>query len=164
MDRANKSHGGEASGDVSEETSATNASLSEARNELESTGSVDAPAVLPLEKEKNASAEDVCADPPEPPTDPHDIELSHRYAKMSFVRKYFLELVFMLYIFPTFAISTPMTDTFMKKACLYNLGFSEELCANLKNHTAEEAQVQIVSNEYATAKSIITTLPGKFVR
>ncbi|OQR80340.1 hypothetical protein BIW11_05125 [Tropilaelaps mercedesae] len=47
-----------------------------------------------------------------------EIELTERYRRAFVARKYLLEIVLMLYIFPTTLLTTPMTELFVQKVHL----------------------------------------------
>ena len=85
-----------------------------------------------------------------------------RYSELAFTEKYVLEVIFLLFVFPNNLLGTPITDLFMQKACLYELGFNATVCDDFKNNDSIQKQVQDVSNYYSTMKNIVSTLPGEF--
>ena len=79
---------------------------------------------------------------------------------MKYLRQITVEPVFFL-VFVNFGlIAISNQDLYLKKACLVNLNYTEEVCDNLQNQTDVQTEVQKYVSQIQAYNGLLQSAPG----
>ncbi|KAG8197166.1 hypothetical protein JTE90_011326 [Oedothorax gibbosus] len=82
---------------------------------------------------------------------------------LNFVKDMKIELVMFLYMFSSVVRMVSTTTMILDKACLSNLNFTAEVCANLSHHPVEKTASEKLANNVSVGHGLILMLPACFI-